>query len=559
MAILALASGMLVFRRMGLIPAILWILNLGMMTTLQWSFHPLRPDHHGLQVSFLLGSLLCLMLGGLGWTDHHADEKVFAPQWFLPLDLPSHKSARRYFIASGILGGFGLWIGATVQLFGIGLVALGAMLLIFFMPPRVANNSLAVSYRPALWRIWALAGAVTSVILYLVEYAPALPGMRLEVNHPLYAVSWMCAGECMTRLSALKIRDAAVTSRDRMSVVILGLGALALPILLWIGPAEWHTMHNVHMQRMHAHILEFLPLVKTYDLGLVKTLFTQFGFLPIFLLVAPLLTGSEKSTLYEWAVLWMAFLPAMAYAVLTLMQTRWTPFFCVASLLLAMVTLAILARHQTTAERPAFLVWLITGAVLMQPALSVRGQAKEFAKMRDPHAIVSDLAKPILQRQLAMRLGALNTNGAFRVMCEPDMAARLFYYGGIPCITSYYWENLDGLLAATDFMTDPGNDVAARIARERGITHVILPRTGAIAHMFYFLKTGHLSEKGARDSMAGRLLTESESLPPWIQRDVSLMKEVQPGYTYSGQPVFNTLEIYVIRPELLASAEGDSK
>ena len=559
MAILTLASGILLFKRLGFIPAILWMLNLGTISSLQWSFHPLRPDHHGLQISFVLGSLLCLMLGGLGWIDLHAEAKKRGLQWFRPVELPSHKTARHYFIASGILGGFGFWTGATVQLFGVGLVTVGAMLLIFFMPPRVADSNPSIAYRPTLWRIWAITGAVTSLAFYLLEYAPHFPGMRLEVNHPLYAVSWLCAGECMTLLSTLKTRRSVITSRNMAGILLAGLGTVILPLLLWFGPASWHTMREPHMQRMHAHILEFLPFANTYDMRLVKTLLMNFGFLPVFLLAAPLLTGSKKSTLYEWALLWMAFLPAFSYAVLTLMQNRWMFFFSFASLLLAMVTLAILARHQAVAGRPSFFVWLITAALLAQPFLFVHGQARDIANMHNPNAIIDDLAKSILQRQLAARMGALNTNGNFRIMCEPDMAARMFYYGGIPCVTSYYWENLDGLLTATEFMTDPSNDKAAAIVRERGITHVILPRTGAIAHMFYFFKTGHLSEIGARDSMAGRLLTKSKSLPPWIVRNLPFMKEVEPGYVYNRRPVFNTLEIYAIRPEYLNSADGNGK
>lgn len=181
--------------------------------------------------------------------------------------------------------------------------------------------------------------------------------------------------------------------------------------------------------------------------------------------------------------------------------------------------------------------------------------------MRNPNTLVNDLAKTILQRQFASRMGALNTNGTFRVLCEPDMAARLYYYGGIPSVTSYYWENLDGLVAATAFMSDKGSDTAAKVVRERGITHVVLPRMAAIAHIFHYIDTGYLSESGARDSMAGRLLTRTNNVPVWLKRDLPLMAATQPGYIYNNEPVFSTMDIYTVRPERMsdgAAATSDS-
>lgn len=548
MALLALASGILLFRRMGWAPAVAWMLNLATMTTLQWSFHPLRPDHHSLQIGFLLGSLLCLMLGGLGWVSAAEEQRGFQPRLFQPLALPSPRIARRYFLASGILGGLGLWTGATVQLFGVGVIALGAMLLIFFMPPRVKESETALDYRPELWRLWAVTGGVTSVALYLVEYAPAFPGMRLEVLHPLHALSWLCGGEIMTRLSRMKTRGIAATARDGTILALLGAGAMVLPMLLWVGPAKWHVMHDPLMKRMHAYIMEFLPYTRTYDLRLAKMLFAHFRFLPLFFLAAPFLTGNRKTTLYEWALLWMVFLPTLAYAVLLQIQVRWGGFFAVTALLQAIVTLAILAREPTGSGRPTRVAWLVLAVLLAQPVLSLREQVRGFANRRCEGYVDNDLAKDILQRQFAGRLSALNTNGNFRVLCEPDMAARLYYYGRLPSVTSYYWENVDGLRAATDFFSTTDLDEARRILEERGITHVILPRTAEIAHIFHFFKKGYLSEEGARDSMAGRMLARADTLPPWIRRDRELEKNLQPGYLFAGKPFFNTLIVFTVHP-----------
>jgi tetratricopeptide (TPR) repeat protein len=53
---------------------------------------------------------------------------------------------------------------------------------------------------PSLWRVWGWSGAATSIFFYLVEYFPSHLGMRLEVNHPLYALAWAGGGEIIFRL-----------------------------------------------------------------------------------------------------------------------------------------------------------------------------------------------------------------------------------------------------------------------------------------------------------------------------------------------------------------------
>lgn len=332
-------------------------------------------------------------------------------------------------------------------------------------------------------------------------------------------------------------------------IVLLALGALILPAMIWLGPAKWHVMHDPLMKRMHAYILEFLPYTRSYNLKFAQMVFANFGFLPLFLLAAPFLTGSRKTNLYEWALLWMAFLPALAYAILLQVQARWIGFLAGALLLQAMVAMAILARHRAAGGRASRLALAVMVVLAVQPILFVRGQVQGRAARREPRHLDNELVKSILQRQFAARLGALNTNGIFRLMCEPDMAARLYYHGGLPSVTSFYWENLDGLRAATEFFSTPDIEKARRILQERGITHVVIPRTAELAHVFHFFQHGFLSEKGARDSMAGRLLTQADQLPPWIRRDRELEKFLQPGYTFAGTPFFNTLNVFTVHPD----------
>ncbi len=54
---------------------------------------------------------------------------------------------------------------------------------------------------PTLWRVWGCAAGLASLFFYLLEYAPAHFTMRLEVNHPLYALALFGAGDVLCRLS----------------------------------------------------------------------------------------------------------------------------------------------------------------------------------------------------------------------------------------------------------------------------------------------------------------------------------------------------------------------
>jgi len=186
--------------------------------------------------------------------------------------------------------------------------------------------------------------------------------------------------------------------------------------------------------------------------------------------------------------------------------------------------------------------------------LALVGQAGYFLHLQAQDILLRDISReqigeliaPILQRQFAEKLGAMDPGRTFRVMGGPHMAARLHYYGGIPNVASYYWENLDGLKAASDFFGGADDEEALRIVRARGITHVVLPYSAPLVGMFHYVKTGKPSEEGARASLGGRLLERPETLPAWLRRDRALERALQPGYRFHGEPIFGTLLVYVV-------------
>jgi hypothetical protein len=542
--LLLAGTGGLVYRRLGLAPALVWVLNIATMGPIIWAFHPLRPDHHGLHLGFMVSGVLCLVLGGMGWVRSRDGEKVDAPAvWFRPLVPPGPREARWLFMAAGILGGLGLWTGASVQLLGLGLVAVGAALSMWMLPKKEASAATGMDFAPALWRVWGWAGALTALLLYLVEYAPRFPGMRLEVNHPLYALSWVCIGEFLSRWSAAKREGRGISL---YWAVPLAAGVLLLPALLALGPAEWHAMRDPLMQRLHGYIDEFRPYGTAFPGTFGWNVVRDFGVVPLFVAGAVWLARHKELRPPERAALGMAGVVALGYAALTLWQARWMNFFAGTGLLAAVMGLSVWGPWQIRAGRGPG--WFRAGlALLAAQALAFGWAQRSDLHLRDlSRERVGEWIAPMLQRQFAEKLAAKDTNGTFRVMGGPHMAARLHYYGGVPNVASYYWENLDGLKAASDFFGGTDDQEALRIARERGITHVVLPPSAELVGLFHYVKTGNASEAGARASLGGRMLERPEALPPWLRRDRALERAVQPGYLFHGEPILGTLQVFVV-------------
>jgi hypothetical protein len=76
------------------------------------------------------------------------------------------------------------------------------------------------------------------LICYLLEFAPRHFAMRLEVNHPLYWISWLGVALGLEQLARLR-RPAGLGIRNGARLAGAGLLALALPLAVMLGPAAW--------------------------------------------------------------------------------------------------------------------------------------------------------------------------------------------------------------------------------------------------------------------------------------------------------------------------------
>lgn len=184
--------------RFGSVPATLLAMGVVAIYPLYVSFSVGYLDHHGLAATWSLLTVLFLVGGGAGWIRAEAaDVSQLRPgEGLLWKWLPTRVQARRWFVASAIAGGVGLWESASSQvptMVGLGIGALAGTA--WF--GRGVDASSPWRADPTLWRDWGRAGCAASVFFYFLEYFPSHFGWNLHVNHPLYALAWFGAGDLL--------------------------------------------------------------------------------------------------------------------------------------------------------------------------------------------------------------------------------------------------------------------------------------------------------------------------------------------------------------------------
>lgn len=521
----------LIAQRMGVIAAVFFALMFATLPDVLWMFHPFHLGHHGLHLASSLGTLLCLVLGGLGWVakgqgalagSGTEDKLVF----FRPLQLVNQAAARRYFAAAGVFTGLGLWVGATVQFFSIGALAMGSVMLALFMPARLTGEH--ADYVPELWRMWGLWASVVGMAFYLVEYFPSHVAMRLEVNSPFHILTVFCIGELMVQLTRWRTSGRPADLFGYLKIAALVGGVVLVPVLVLFGPSQWHNLRDVQMSRLHNLIAEFSTYLNFRpERPLQAWFFDHYGVIPFSLLGAMALAGPRRTRLYEWAGLWISFFLCVFTLLLTLWQVRWSGLHAAMSIWLMIVVGHIAWRNVLSvpaAKRPVSVAVLLMGLVLVQTA---RFAAREFSYLRNirqGRTADRDFIEVLMRKHLVEGLRDESRGRPIRVICDPDMAPALYYFGGIPTVTSFYWENAQGLHDATAFFADRGDAAARQIAKERGLTHVIVSRDERWPPKFHYIQTGNTSIADARPTLMARLSPNRRELPSWITLDRDLAR-----------------------------------
>ena len=527
-------SALWLFLRRSIPPGLAALVVLSLAIMLFWDFHPLRPDHHGFHLAVAAAVVLPLLFSSFG----------FAP--------PSFRN-RLPFLISGAFGGVALWLGATVFCFTLVAVALAAALALF--PRRSSADSPLDS---AVWRVWGLAGCLSALFLYLLEYAPNHFSMRLEANHPVYAISFLGIGECIHLLARLRHDPATRPSPRFLLHTTAALAVAVLPSLVLFGPAAWYIPRSTLMLRLHArHIQEFRPLHvlcaeqgDSFPFVLILRLLPALAALP-FLLRRPI----RRPAIFAMAIL-AIFIP------LYLWQNRWELFVVLYALLPVLAVQDLNPPAAPALQRNVFL----SIALLIPLSIALwHNLAPLPAYFRgtsfDPAALFSFQCRA-LATQFRPALAASDAtphSDAPALLAPADLAPYFWYYARIPSVASYYWENLPGFAAAAVAFADSAPDAptARAIAESRHLSHLLVFEGARDAMLYDDLHAGIFSRDHAARTLAGILsgAAPGTALPSWLGVDPALNRLANPPLFTWVPPArrFVThpfaLRIYSLRPD----------
>lgn len=504
------ALAFLLSRRLGGFPSGVIILFTALLPSMLWDFAYGRPDHHGLHNMAALGLLAGLVLGGAGWAAAKPTRTEY--HW-----LPTLPQAERWFAFSGILGGAGLWVGATQQAMIIGCAGFGALLgMLATRKAGPAGMQSGPVFVPELWRQWGRWGAGSSLFFYLLEYFPHhLLQMRLEVNGPLFALAFLCGGEMLCRFGQWLVLGRAQDLFRPTSPGVLA-GCLAYPAAVILGPGEWHAMRDPYMLRLHDYISEFRPLLET-EHGEWWNVAAKFGFLLALPLMVLWLLRPQRGQPWVGAILLLAWPSMIFLGGWTLVQARWGGLFS-ASLLAALC--ALFAAYRLDPERFAPVrIWqgALAGALLFSlvvfawplPGAWEHARSQRYAPQLESAIAVRDVALNLARYTPAL--------GQVRVMSGPSETPTLHHFGNLSGTGALYWENVEGVRDAADFFSDYGEEDARRIARERGIHFVIAQQSPALAEYMHWCKHGNVDEELLKQTLAWRLGEVGGRIPDWLE------------------------------------------
>ncbi len=447
---------LLIHRRFSPMAALLTAIGSVAFFPFYIDFIPARADHHGIANLCGLFTLLFFLTGCCPrslTTDLKAGNES-----------PSASQARRWFIASALVGGLGLWISTATQVpiligTGLGLLAAGWAV-------RRTPAKLVWMRHPELLALWGRVGGAASLAAYLLEYFPGNMGLRLEVNHPLYAVAWIGAGELLRSAASALQPNARIQSQRPILRVSLALAAVSLLPVMVLTTGQWtFTVSDPFVWQLHSlHIAEFQSMAEM--LRTQGLTWHSFGLLLTMLLLAPplVLACRSDTSPQARALLLLALLPASLAWILGWYQVRWLGL----AFALTVPLIAIHCRILEAVPRRG-LHWraALLGIVFVPGVVSAVQRshaAREFST-----ADIRSLAERDIAHWLRMRSGDTRVV----VSAPPGVSTTMIYHGSLTGVGTLYWENAQGLKRSAALYGARSVEAARQIVREAGITHFV--------------------------------------------------------------------------------------
>jgi hypothetical protein len=372
-------------------------------------------------------------------------------------------------------------------------------------------------FEASLWRTWALWGAGAALVFYLLEYFPNHLTLRLEVNHPLYAIAWLGGGWIIAVICGWIATPGKVAFPWTKLLLPLASCAL-LPLAILLGGPAVYIPGDEFMAGLWKNIAELLPLVTRIKMGAISWKIA-FGYFPVFILIACVLGFTRRVDGASKAVLIFLCIPILMITALQFYQVRWGmlngPLYIALAGLVVPQLWRLLPRIPVVRFGSGLALCF---AMYLFSADTVRGMVMPFWKQytSDKNIEVGsgqllallhrDMAKTILQ----------NANGKpVVVLSSPNSSCLLSTFGGFKTIGTLYWENVDGLKAAAHALNAQSDEEALALLKKHGVTHIsLMTWENFIGPYFQIIYPKPVPGKSLENSFAQRALFK-KTLPRW--------------------------------------------
>ncbi|ACB73888.1 hypothetical protein [Opitutus terrae] len=409
------------------------------------AFLPGCPDNSALALVLLVGGILPLLAAIRSET------------------APSAARLRAWGVISGLLGGLAVWLNvrtAAPVLIGLGC---GSAAAIWWSRGEAATR--------VPWRTWSYAGAATILIGWWIDYrAGDLGAWRLTEVHPLYALAWLGGGELLAGVSTWARQGRHFVTSGPLFRLVVALAVIAAL------PASMYFQHSRGLLAENSFARQLTPLDDTGEVANLWAWIVQEShawqvvavLVPLALLAfAGYLIQRRTTGDAQQAVLVVALGPVLVTLGFACGQLSW--WRQLDALVLPLLVAATAGLPLPQSRRRFILAAVAAG--LLAPGLVLLAPAWPSAEQAFSGREQEALAERELAYWLAQRAGP---DGA-TALAPPNLTASLCFHGGLRGIGSPYRENDEGFQASVRLAGAVHADEAQALARQRGLTHVVIP------------------------------------------------------------------------------------
>jgi len=502
--------------------AVLFIVLLVTNTHVFRLFQAGETDHHGLALVFCLSTLISLINGRVGFVAFQSFNTL-TPSTSARGKMAQITEAIFWFRLSGFFAGAALWISAATSIPVVASAGFGGILAACFL----RSNRVSGRFDSSLWVQWGLAGTLSSLLFFLLEYFPSNLSLRMEVNGPIFALALGGAGLILAAATRF-VQGQRLTGSKPREVALLGLALILVaipPVIMICFPERFFWIADPFLLALHQeYIMEFQSLFEIMGQRPARWADALPYLAPLLAFPGAVLAWfTNRLSPLGKASLVLLLAPALMLQLLAIYQVRWGHISMGIWLLFALV-LAIDVRLGRTADNPnrskrvSFLGWGLVAAqlaFLMLP--SSLSQIHSYLTCLDA-PLKEDVGNELILRDVAHRLIQSSPQAVPVVLAGPNSSTCLAYYARIRTLGTLYWENMSGLKTAAQIFAEIDEVRVKKLLEAAGVTHIVIPSWESFGDAYAGLYA-HIDPQvdPSRGSPFFRAVCENTLEPMWLR------------------------------------------